>query len=151
MMKQFELRQATAGDCERLYRIQSQSMRPYVEQIWGWNESFQEERFRQGFDPDKTRIVLSNEREIGFLRVTEKKEAVFIEQIYIIPEYQGWGIGTALVREVLSRNLPVELSVLKLNTDARRLYERLGFRVNDENATHCHMRIEPARRLQRGP
>ena len=49
-------------------------MRPYVEQIWGWNESFQEERFRQGFDPDKTRIVLSNEREIGFLRVTEKKK-----------------------------------------------------------------------------
>ena len=149
MMKQFELRQATAGDCERLYRIQSQSMKPYVEQIWGWNESFQEERFRQGFDPDKTRIVLSNEREIGFLRVTEKKEVVFIEQIYITPEYQGRGIGTALVREVFSRNLPVELSVLKLNTDARRLYERLGFRVNDENATHCHMRIEPARRLQR--
>ena len=150
-MKEFELRQATPGDCERLYRIQSQSMRPYVEQIWGWNESFQEERFRQGFDPDKTRIVLSNEREIGFLRVTEKKEAVFIEQIYIIPEYQGRGIGTALVREVISRNLPVELSVLKLNTDARRLYERLGFRVNDENATHYHMRIEPARRFQRGP
>ena len=78
MMKQFELRQATAGDCERLYRIQSQSMKPYVEQIWGWNESFQEERFRQGFDPDKTRIVLSNEREIGFLRVTEKKEVVTV-------------------------------------------------------------------------
>ena len=96
MMKQFELRQATAGDCERLYHIQSQSMRPYVEQIWGWIESFQEERFRQGFDPDKTRIVLSNEREIGFLRVTEKKEAVFIEQLYVIPEYQGRGIGRPL-------------------------------------------------------
>ena len=95
-MKEFELRQTTPGDCERLYRIQSQSMRPYVEQIWGWNESFQEERFRQGFDPDKTRIVLSNEHEIGFLRVTEKREAVFIEQIDIIPEYQGGESGRPL-------------------------------------------------------
>ena len=147
MKNQFELRQSTAGDCDRLYRVQSQSMRPYVEQIWGWNESFQEERFRQGFEPDKTWVALSHEREIGFLRVTEKDEGIFIEQIYIIPEYQGRGIGTALVREVLSKKLPVELSVLKLNTDARRLYERLGFRVNGESATHYHMRVEPDCRL----
>ena len=142
-MTQFSLRQATAGDCEQLYGIQSKAMKPYVEQTWGWDEGFQQDRFRQGFDPDTTRVVLSNDREIGFLRVTEKKGVAFIAQIYIIPDYQGKGIGTALVREVLARNLPVELSVLKLNTDARRLYERLGFRVNDESATHYHMRIEP--------
>ena len=144
-MKQFKLRQATTGDCARLYRIQSQAMRPYVEQIWGWNEDFQRERFRQSFDPDNTQVILSNDREVGFMTITEKEEVVFIEQIYVIPEYQGMGIGTTLIRGTFARNRPVELNVLKLNTDARRLYKRLGFRVHYESVTHYHMRFEPER------
>ena len=96
-------------------------MREYIEQVRGWDEGLEEERFRQNFDPATTRVILSDNRVIGFLGVRPENDVLYIAQAYIIPEYQGQGIGTALIREVLAGDLPVELYVMKLNTGARRL------------------------------
>ena len=142
-MKQFSLRQATAEDRDRLYAIHSEGMRPYVEQVWGWDDDFQRERFRRGFDPRTTQIVVSSGQEIGFLRAEEKGGTVSLAQVFIVPEHRGRGIGTALLRDILARGLPVRLRVLKVNAGARRLYERLGFRLVDDTATHHHMLFEP--------
>ena len=81
---------------------------------------------------------------IGYLGVSERESATFIDQIEIVPNYQGQGIGTALINNVLARGRPVDLGVLKVNDDARRLYERLGFRVIGETETHYNMRAEPS-------
>ena len=81
---------------------------------------------------------------VGLLRVSERESAVFIDQVEIVPDYQGRGIGTALINDLLARGRPVDLGVLKVNVDARRLYERLGFRVTGDTETHYHMRAEPA-------
>ncbi len=118
-------------------------MRPYVEQIWGWDEEFQERRFRESYDHTETQVVVVDGQAIGLLGVSEREGATFIDQIEIVPDYQGRGIGTALINEVLARGRPVELAVLKVNVDARRLYERLGFRVTCETDSHYHMRAEP--------
>ena len=63
--------------------------------------------------------------------------------IEILPEYQNRGVGSAVIRDVLAQaqaeGLPVGLQVLKVNP-ARRLYERLGFNVVGETATHYLMR-----------
>jgi ribosomal protein S18 acetylase RimI-like enzyme len=52
-----------------------------------------------------------------------------------VPEWQGRSIGRRLVGALLDQarraGVPVVLSVLKVNP-ARRLYERLGFRVVGE-------------------
>ena len=81
---------------------------------------------------------------VGLLRVSERESALFIDQVEIVPDYQDRGIGTALINDLLARGRPVELGVLKVNDDARRLYERLGFRVTGETETHYNMRAEPA-------
>ena len=142
-MTRFSLRQATAEDRELLYGIHREAMRPYVEQVWGWDEGFQRERFRRGFDPGTTQVVVSSGREIGFVRAGEKGGVVSLEQIYLGSDHRGRGIGTALLRDILARGLPVKLQVLKVNHDARRLYERLGFRVVHETATRYRMLFEP--------
>ena len=142
-MTQFSLRPATAEDRELLYGIHREAMRPYVEQVWGWDEGFQRERFRRGFDPGTTQVVVSSGREIGFVRSEEREGIVVLAQVFVIPEYRGQGVGSALVRTILASGLPVKLRVMKSNTGARRLYERLGFRVVEESATHNHMLSQP--------
>ena len=119
-------------------------MQPYVERVWGWDEEYQERRFRQGYDHTETQVVLVDGRAVGLLRVSERESAVFIDQVEIVPDYQGQGIGTSLINNLLARGRRVELGVLKVNVDARRLYERLSFRVIGDTETHCHMRAEPA-------
>jgi ribosomal protein S18 acetylase RimI-like enzyme len=143
-MQQFEVRQATPGDRDTLYRIHREAMRPYVEQVWGWDEEYQERRFRESYDHSETQVVLVDGIAVGLLRVSESESAVFIDQVEIVPDYQDRGIGTALINDLLARGRPVELRVMKVNADARRLYERLGFRVIDDNEKHYHVRAEPS-------
>jgi hypothetical protein len=42
----YELRPATAADYAFVYDLHVASMKPYVTQVWGWDEQTQAERFR---------------------------------------------------------------------------------------------------------
>jgi ribosomal protein S18 acetylase RimI-like enzyme len=65
--------------------------------------------------------------------------SLFLAYVAILPAFQGRGVGTAIVRDLVeearAQDLPVTLQVLKENPGARRLYERLGFAVTGENET----------------
>jgi ribosomal protein S18 acetylase RimI-like enzyme len=53
-----------------------------------------------------------------------------VSNLFVGPKHQGQGVGTALMEEAERQVLgELTLSVFTLNPDARRLYERLGFRV----------------------
>ena len=142
-MPRYSTRPATGEDFNTLYRIHCEVMKPYVEQVWGWDNDVQEQRFRRRFEYGSTQVVLFEGHEIGFLKVGEGNGTIFMAQIAIAPGYHGQGIGTALIQEVLGRGRPVDLGVLEVNPLARHLYERLGFRVTGESDAHHYMRAEP--------
>ena len=54
-----------------------------------------------------------------------------IDDLYIFPEFQNQGIGTAVIRKCCESRLPVMLYVFTRNTGAFALYRRLGFRVTE--------------------
>lgn len=65
-----------------------------------------------------------------------------LDELFVLPPYRNMGIGTAIVRKILSECAePIILYVFLKNTRARALYERLGFRVIKEfGASRCLMR-----------
>ena len=67
------------------------------------------------------------------LKITELYEydpGSILGRIEILPEAQGRGIGTAVIRDLLGRGRVVRLHVFTNNVRARRLYEKLGFSVD---------------------
>lgn len=70
-----------------------------------------------------------------------------VVDILLAPEWRGGGVGGALLRAVqadaAARGRGVELHVLAWNGGARRLYERLGFRVADAGSPHVLMHWAP--------
>lgn len=118
-------------------------LRDYVSRIWGWDEAFQAARFQESFDPSRYQFIVVAERDVGAVAVEWRDDLVFLSDIQIAPEWRGRGLGTAIVGAVLAeaweRGLPVALQVLRGNP-ARRLYERLGFRVVAETESHYQMR-----------
>ncbi len=55
-----------------------------------------------------------------------------IESVHVHPDFRGWGIGSALVRDAAERArrlgcYRVQLTSNMVRTEARRFYERLGF------------------------
>jgi GNAT superfamily N-acetyltransferase len=145
-MSEIHLRPATQEDGPFLYDLVKTTMQEYVAQTWGWDEEWQQTYFWAHFDPAGRQIVVRDGQDIGVLTVEEHADELFIDQTYILPEHQGQGIGTALIRSVLQRGaelgLPVRLRVLRVNP-ARRLYERLGFVSTEETDTRCFMEARP--------
>jgi len=57
-------------------------------------------------------------------------DVAFLDQLYVLPERQGEGIGTALLELAMAlRPGGFELWVFEVNTPAIRLYERFGMTV----------------------
>lgn len=145
----FVLRPATAGDYAWLWNLKRETMRAYVEDTWGtWDDDAQEKFFRRTYSPAFVQVIVSGGRPAGLLHVEREPAAIFLANIQIDPAFQNLGLGTAVVRSLLDSaralRLPVRLQVLKVNTDAQRLYARLGFAFSGESSTHRHMRWSPA-------
>ncbi|MDJ0973705.1 MAG: GNAT family N-acetyltransferase [Planctomycetota bacterium] len=138
------LRPGTEDDLDLLREIHHGAMRPHVEATWGvWDEAAQEARFRATTDPLAHEIVEDAGEPVGCQFVRVHADALELVRIYIHPDHQGRGIGTALIRRLCasaaSQGKAVRLRVLKTNR-AQTLYARLGFLVEDETETHLMMR-----------
>ncbi len=144
----YRLRPATAGDFAFLHVLHVVTLKGYVTQTWGWDDAAQAARFRDGFRPEASQIVLVDGLPVGVLAVERRPDAFFIANIAIVPEQQGHGIGAALIGDVLAEaaraGVATRLQVLRVNP-ARRLYERLGFAIEGETSTHYLMRADPDR------
>lgn len=143
-----ELHQATANDVKFFWDVFRVSMKDYITQTRGeWNEQREEAQFRNQLDLSAAQVIRSNDLEVGFIMAPIKGGARWIHTICIVPEHQNKGIGAEVVRSIIAeaetQNMPLYLSVLKVNP-ARRLYERLGFAVIEETEHHFRMKFRGA-------
>ena len=146
-MEGLKFRKTQATDSEFVFAVKKAAFREYVEQIWGWDDTYQKELHNQRFDSQDLRIIQFNGTDVGFLSTSITPDALKVNQIYILPEYQGMGIGAACIRGIIDdaslEQKPVTLQVLKINPRATAFYQRLGFTIVDKNATHFQMKRPP--------
>ena len=45
----YKIRIATPNDHDLIYTLKAESVRPYVEKIWGWDENYQKKDFDSDF------------------------------------------------------------------------------------------------------
>jgi GNAT superfamily N-acetyltransferase len=139
----YQLRPAQTADYQFLYSLHRATIRDYVAEIWGWDEDWQQSHFQEKFDPAATEIIGFDGRDIGVLKLERRADELFLALIEILPEYQGRGIGTAVIQDVLAEGerlgLPVTLQVFR-NNPARQLYERLGFTAVGRDDIRLFMR-----------
>ena len=146
-MEELKVRKAQAADSDFVFAVKRAAFREYVEQIWGWDEVYQKELHNRRFASQDLRIIQFNGTDVGFLSTSNTADTLNVDQIYILPEYQGRGIGAACMRGIIDdaslEQKPVTLQVLKINTRATAFYQRLGFTIIDENSTHFQMERHP--------
>jgi ribosomal protein S18 acetylase RimI-like enzyme len=139
-------RQATDNDVTFLLDVFLRAMRPHITIARGhWDEPAERVQFLEQLEIDHTEIIRHGGVDVGFLTAMECGHDIELHTLCIAPEHQGNGLGTAVVRQVLREarggGYGLVLSVLKANTGARALYERLGFVVRDESPSHYRMRF----------
>lgn len=144
----YELRSAKREDAEFLWSLRQAAMRAHVEKTWGkWDEAQQRKFFDRGFVPRETRVIMVDGKPAGRLDVSRSRLDFFIGLIELLPEVQGRGLGSAIIGDLLdearTKRVPVRLQLIKTNTAAQRLYERLGFQQSGETKTHHLMLWQP--------
>ena len=139
------IRRAEATDVDFTFAVKEAAFREYVDKVWGWNGADQRELHELRLASQDVRIIQYKGIDVGYFSTSSTVDSVRVYQIFILPEYQRKGLGTACMRVIVAdakaQERSVRLQVLKINTRAIAFYERLGFNIVDEDDTHVQMEI----------
>ena len=70
---------------------------------------------------------------VGYYHLAMEDGEAELDDLYILPEFQGTGLGTAVLNRCITETpTPVFLYVFKRNERAIKLYSRMGFSVSQE-------------------
>ena len=81
----------------------------------------------------KYMVVIDDETIVGICRIFNKENFNQLQAIYVLPEYQGQGIGKMFWNESLKffdKNKKIIVQVATYNEKAIKFYESLGFKDN---------------------
>lgn len=136
---------ANKADEEFLLLLRKSTMVVHLEKA-GLYLSDEEHISRVKIHFDKSFVIKNLEENIGVLKYIETKKIIDILQIQILPQYQGKGIASHILNQLISKAKKLEkevhLKVLKENP-ARYLYERLGFTITDKDVYEFYMQLIP--------
>ncbi len=137
-----ELRPALDHDFEYCRRLYFGEMRWIIEELH-LDRTSQETSFRQQWNSTQVRLIALDGTDVGWVQTITEDDELFVAQMFVDSRFQRNGIGTEVMRRLISEatafNLAVRLNVVRINP-ARRLYERLGFRVTHEDDRKCYMK-----------
>jgi len=125
------LRPATDADLPFLLALREQTMTERLRGA-GYQPTAEDALARVLLYFEDIQLLLWHGEPAGMLKWRDEPEAWHIVQVQLLPAHQGRGLASALLgalcAQASAQGRPMLLSVLG-NNPARRLYERLGFRV----------------------
>ncbi|WP_341501214.1 GNAT family N-acetyltransferase [Gallaecimonas sp. GXIMD4217] len=145
-MADVRLIRASDADRDFLLTLRKRTMTEHLERV-GLFLSDDDHRFRIDDLYGCAYLLHQGDEPIGLVKFHESAERVDILQLQILPEYQGRGIASQVLRRFMAMaehsGKFLALKVLKGNP-ARGLYERLGFELVGEDRYEHHLHWHPA-------
>ena len=132
---EWTLRTAVPADATWMAELRAVVMRPDLERLGRWDPVRVRQRFLDAFRPTQSYVIQVKDEAVGLITVRAEADDQWIEHFYIAPEYQGRGIGHAVLHHVMGLHAdvrPFRIDVLQ-GSAARRLYERCGFVYESED------------------
>jgi GNAT superfamily N-acetyltransferase len=141
-MEQITLQQSQNSDVETIANLRVIVLRDDLTKLGRFNEVKVIQLFRDAFDPMHTWIIKADSSFIGCIAFKPIVDGYLLEHFYIHPDYQGQGIGSQVLEYLLKQDhvigKQVTLNVLQ-GSSAQRLYERFGFKVDNEDLIDIYM------------
>lgn len=115
-----------------------------VRQFGNWDEAEQDAYFEITWSKYASEIILWDNKLCGYWSVESTRAEIHLHQLLILPEYQGRGIGSYLLKSLIDRslddNILIRLQVFR-ESEARKLYIRMGFVQIDQSDDHIIMQL----------
>ncbi len=142
---EYSLRQANKSNLDFIFNLKKSTLKEHIEQIWGWDDGYQQQILKDEFIAENNFMIYSEDVIIGVLEVNETIDTFHIVELEIVPEYQGKGIGSKILQDIILKmsdvGKKVRLGCFTINKKALKLYEKNGFRKYGETSTHTLLEI----------
>ncbi|MBS1673716.1 MAG: GNAT family N-acetyltransferase [Actinobacteria bacterium] len=145
------MRPARPGDIDAVAALKERVLRQDLEPLVGWDPERSRARVVEHFSPAHTWMIAVDGKIAGTITLRPDHDALWLEMFYLDERHQGRGIGSSILRAVLTDapvDRPLRLQVL-VGSAALRLYERHGFVVEENDGVDIWMRRDP--RAAAGP
>ena len=127
---------AEANDFEALVTLRIEAMRESLERVGRFDPVRARERFRSGFSPAHTRHIEFGGKRVGFFVVKPQANELLLDHLYVHPDYQGKGIGGAILAQVFTEadqsGLTVRVGALR-GSESNRFYSERGFQLVEKS------------------
>ncbi|GLY20231.1 N-acetyltransferase [Kineosporia sp. NBRC 101677] len=137
VMADWTFRPATDDDLPRIADLKVLVIREHLERLRPWVEESARQYLYERWNAANVRIIEVAGVFAGCVALRQADDCRWIEQFYLVPEFQGQGLGSAVLGALLEEcdrdRAVVRLDVLQ-KSPARRLYERHGFEFEHEDA-----------------
>src|SRR5688572_12106638 len=97
------LRKITEADFEWAFDLHKAAMGEYIARTWGWDEEFQRQFFTERFGQQPKQIIQVDGNDVGVVVIEEGLDDLYLGLIELLPAWQGRGLGTDILRSLLSR------------------------------------------------
>ncbi len=139
----FTLRQASVDDAPLLYDVIDRTMREFIVATWGaWSESRVQAESREDISSPNAQVISVGGVAVGVFIVERHPTHIQLDSLYLLPEYQRLGIGTALINSLIAEagqnKIPIRLRVIAVNP-AKKFYEQFGFIVTEATSEFFFM------------
>lgn len=142
-----EFRNCEYNDLDFIVNLKELCFKWYVEKIYGWDINVQINKTLHELDRhiQDMRVIIFNNEDIGITTFYEEDDVYVVGLIMIHPDYQKRGIATSIIKDYIDiakcNNKKIKIKTYKENP-AKILYERLEFKVYNEDNTHVYMFID---------
>lgn len=145
-MKTVILRKACETDINLTFEIKKAALKDYIVSTFGpWDEAWQLDEHQKDFSSGELEVIEADGIDVGYVWIKRTGSSLHLVDICVFPKHQGAGIGTGIVKKLLTeartQHIHVELGVFKSNHSALKLYTRLGFKQTSETSTHILMKF----------
>lgn len=121
------LRAAVPDDVHAVVALKREVLRADLDRLGIWDEGRSRERVEHYFAPERTRMIVVDDRVVGTVSVRPASDGTWLEMFYLRADVQGRGIGTQVLQTVLAETPGTWRLQVLCGSPARGLYERHGF------------------------
>lgn len=140
-----QLRSAQKSDAIFMTQLETLVMRSHAISLWGRHVPSPTPSL---FDLENSSIVMVGQEPVGYLMVERSDDHLILRKFYLVPEFQGQGIGSAvlnnLIRDASRQSLKLRVSVLRPNIRALKFYKNHGLGLVLETAERIFLQFPAA-------
>lgn len=134
------------SEFEQVFAAVKQGIFDFVEAVFGWDDEFQRQRLRTDYQWAWFHWIVRRGERVGLICFKPYDNAYHVHLLIIFPHYQNQAIGQSVMQQLATmgqeeQRSAITLSSFAANRAAIRFYQRLGYRITEQEADFVSMAL----------